>query len=144
MLDNGRNIPTETLLTTDLAESQTRVDMSEGRLVARRGKKIETPKEKATIRLYRNKGVITAKSIFLSSNQSFHVPRVLEKAVNSSENKVPLRSKSTEGGKTCRFTHLLPPGWTGILFHCSDFYPRNWSITLRLNNPPCLDIYGNI
>lgn len=45
--------------------------------------------------------------------------------------------------QTCRFTHMLPPVWTGILYHCGDFYPRNWSITLRLNNPSCLDIYGN-
>lgn len=46
--------------------------------------------------------------------------------------------------QTCRFTHMLPPIWTALLYHCDGFSPRNWSITLRLNNPPCLDIYGNV
>lgn len=33
MLDNGRDVPMEILLTTDLVESQTTVNVSEGRLV---------------------------------------------------------------------------------------------------------------
>lgn len=103
-MDNGRNIPTETLLTTDLVESQTTVNVSEGRLFARRGKK-------AGLQKGRQPSVFTE---ITGDKSQFYISVIqseLSPTTDSGKGREQFSTVWQINGRrqTCRFTHMLPP-----------------------------------
>lgn len=142
MLYNRINIPTGTFLTTNPVESQTIENVSEGRLVARVDKN-KIPKWKAIISLVGGwGGVLTDNSLF-PYNWNFHMPWVMEKTRDSFPKKVPLCSRTTEGGKPAG-SHLCCLQYE--LGSCATIVisiPETGASHSGWINPFSLDIYRN-
>lgn len=116
MLDNGRNTPTETLLTTDLDGSQTAVKVSEGRLlIARRGKVV--------LRQERQQSVFTE---IRGDESQFYIPVIQSKllvAMGSGKGREEFSKQGSTvqqiskpaGSLVCRLRYKLGPCATAVI-----------------------------